>query len=81
MVVDPWKNGSLAGCELSLHLVNLKVEGKEPQMCSSLKEPHKKNITKPNQPIWYHLHNSPKRGFVGEELLVMPVHTELPPIS
>ena len=33
---------SLAGCELSLHLVNLKVEGKEPQMCSSLKEPHKK---------------------------------------
>ena len=38
-----WKmDPLLGGCELSLHLANLKVEGKEPQMRSSLKEPHKK---------------------------------------
>ena len=36
-----WKmDPLLGGCELSVRPANLKVEGKEPQMRSSLKEPH-----------------------------------------
>ena len=37
----------------------------------------KKIITKPNEPILYYLHDVPKRGFVREELLVVPADTEL----
>ena len=36
-------------------------------------------ITKPNEPILYYLHNGHKRGFVREELLVMPTKPELTP--
>ena len=36
-------------------------------------------FTKPNQPVLYYLHDGPKRGFVHEELLVVPPNTQLPP--
>lgn len=58
--------------------------GLSPQIHSGLKVPHqkkKKNITKPNELIWYYLQDSPKCGFVGEEILVVPVYTKLLPIS
>ena len=32
-----------------------------------------------SQPIVYYLHHAPKRGFVREELLVVPDDTQLPP--
>ena len=32
-----------------------------------------------SQPIFYYLHDAPKRGFVREELLVVPDDTQLPP--
>ena len=34
---------------------------------------------KPKQPILYYLADGPKRGFVREELLVVPPNTQLPP--
>ena len=37
------------------------------------------NRTKPNQPVVYYLSDGPKRGFVREELLVVPPNTQLPP--
>ena len=37
------------------------------------------NRTKPNQPVVYYLSDGPKRGFVREELLVVPPNTHLPP--
>ena len=37
------------------------------------------NKTKPNEPVVYHLSDGPKRGFVREELLVVPPDTQLPP--
>ena len=36
-------------------------------------------FTKPQQPVLYYLHDGPKRGFVREELLVVPPNTQLPP--
>ena len=36
-------------------------------------------VTKPDEPVLYYLHDSPKRGFVREELLVVPPNTQLPP--
>ena len=39
------------------------------------------SITKPQEPILYYLQDGPKRGFVREELLVVPPDTELPPSS
>ena len=39
-----------------------------------------KNMTKPNEPVVYYLSDGPKRGFVREELLVVPPNTQLPPI-
>ena len=36
-------------------------------------------ITKSNTPIVYYLENGPKRGFVKEELLIVPYDTEIPP--
>ena len=38
-----------------------------------------RSFTKPNQPVLYYLHDGPKRGFVCEELLVVPPNTTLPP--
>ena len=38
-----------------------------------------RSITKPNEPVLYYLRDGPKRGFVREELLVVPSDTELPP--
>jgi len=38
-------------------------------------------VTKPNEPVIYHLRDEPKRGFVREELLVVPPNTELPPAT
>ena len=38
-----------------------------------------RSFTKPNQPVLYYLSDGPKRGFVREELLVVPPDTELPP--
>ena len=38
-----------------------------------------RSFTKPNQPVLYYLHDGPKRGFVREELLVVPPNTQLPP--
>ena len=40
-----------------------------------------KTVTKPNEPILYYLQDGPKRGFVREELLVVPPNTELPPAN
>ena len=37
------------------------------------------NKTKPNEPVVYYLSDGPKRGFVREELLVVPPNTQLPP--
>ena len=39
-----------------------------------------KNMTKPNEPVVYYLSDGPKRGFVHEELLVVPPNTQLPPM-
>ena len=38
-----------------------------------------KNMTKPNELVVYYLSDGPKRGFVHEELLVVPPNTQLPP--
>ena len=38
-----------------------------------------RSFTKREQPILYHLRDGPKRGFVREELLVIPSNTQLPP--
>ena len=37
------------------------------------------NKTKPNEPVVYYLADGPKRGFVREELLIVPPNTQLPP--
>ena len=37
-----------------------------------------RSVTKPNEPILYHLRDGPKRGFMHKELLVIPPNTELP---
>ena len=38
-------------------------------------------VTKPNEPVVYYLYDGPKRGFVREELLVVPPGTQLPPTT
>ena len=38
-----------------------------------------KSVTKPNELVLYYLQDGPKRGFVREELLVVPPNSELPP--
>ena len=38
-------------------------------------------VTKLNEPVIYHLRGEPMRGFVREELLVVPPNTELPPAT
>ena len=39
-----------------------------------------KNMSNPNEPVIYYLSDGPKRGFVREELLVVPPNTQLPPM-
>ena len=38
-----------------------------------------KVVTKPKEPVMYYLFDGPKRGFVCEELMVVPPDTQLPP--
>ena len=38
-----------------------------------------KVVTKPKEPVTYYLFDGPKRGFVREELMVVPQDTVLPP--
>ena len=38
-----------------------------------------RNVSKPNEPVVYYLSDEPKRGFVREELLVVPPNMQLPP--
>ena len=38
-----------------------------------------KVVDKTDEPVVYYLNDSPKRGFVREELLVVPPNTQLPP--
>ena len=38
-----------------------------------------RSFIKPKQPVFYYLRDGPKRGFVREELLVIPPNTQLPP--
>ena len=38
-----------------------------------------RSFSKPDQPVLYYLRDGPKRGFVREELLVVPPNTQLPP--
>ena len=38
-----------------------------------------RSVTKPNEPVLYYLLDGPARGFVREELLVVPPDTQLPP--
>ena len=40
-----------------------------------------KSDTKPNEPVFYYLQDGPKRGFVRDELLVVPPNSELPPAN
>ena len=40
-----------------------------------------KAVTKPKKPILYYLYDGPKRGFVREELKVVPPGRQLPPAS
>ena len=40
-----------------------------------------RSVVSPNQPVLYYLVNGPRRGFVREELQVIPYDTELPPDS
>ena len=38
-----------------------------------------RSVTKPGEPVLYYLQDGPQRGFVREELLVVPPDTQLPP--
>ena len=38
-----------------------------------------RSVTKPGEPVLYYLLDGPPRGFVREELLVVPPNTQLPP--
>ena len=40
-----------------------------------------KVVTKPKEPVMYYLFDGPKRGFVREELMVVPPDTVLPPLK
>ena len=39
----------------------------------------RRSVTKPDEPVLYYLQDGPPRGFVREELLVVPPDTQLPP--
>ena len=38
-------------------------------------------VTKPDEPVVYYLYDRPKRGFVREQLMVVPPDTQLPPVN
>ena len=38
-----------------------------------------RSVTKPDEPVFFYLQDRPPRGFVREELLVVPPDTQLPP--
>ena len=38
-----------------------------------------RSVTKPDEPVLYYLLDGPPRGFVREELIVVPSDKELPP--
>ena len=38
-------------------------------------------VTKPEDPVMYYLFDGPKRGFVREEVMVVPLNTQLPPVN
>ena len=38
-----------------------------------------RSVTKPSEPVVYYLQDGPQRGFVHEELLAVPIDTQLPP--
>ena len=38
-------------------------------------------VTKPKEPVMYYLYEGPKRGFVREELMVVPSDTVLPALK
>jgi len=38
-----------------------------------------RSVSKPDEPVLYYLQDGPLRGFVREELLVVPLDTQLPP--
>ena len=38
-----------------------------------------RSVTKPGSPVLYYLLDGPQRGFVQEEVLVVPSNTQLPP--
>ena len=40
-----------------------------------------KVVTKPETPVVYYLFDGPKRGFVREELMVVPLGMVLPPVD
>ena len=40
-----------------------------------------KVVTRPHGPVVYFLYDGPKRGFVREELMVVPPGTQLPPLK
>ena len=40
-----------------------------------------KVVTKPETPVVYYLFDGPRRGFVREELMVVPPRTVLPPVA
>ena len=40
-----------------------------------------RSVTKPDEPVLYYLQDGPPRGFVREELLVVPPDTQLPALS
>ena len=63
---------------ISTNLVNLRAEGKEPQIRSETVQHRKKPLPTPSEPILYYLQNGLKRGFVCGDLLVVPAVTELP---
>ena len=60
--------------------MNLKVAGEELPTQSGKVYEIEKIMIKPNAPVLYYLFDGPKRGFVREELLVVPPDTQLPPV-
>ena len=40
-----------------------------------------RGVSKPDEPVVYYLYDRPKRGFVSEELMVVPPDTQLPPVN
>ena len=42
-------------------------------------DPNSSSIVNENEPVLYYLKDGPKRGFVREELMIVPRGTELPP--